>query len=400
MTDTPRKPVNIALQGGGSHGAFTWGVLDRLLEDGRLEFSAISGTSAGAMNAVAFADGWARGGADGAREKLAGFWRAVGRTGRFSPVQRMPWDMLWGNWSVENSPGYLWFDAFSRLLSPYTANPFNHNPLRDVVRAEIDFERVRRGVGPKLFVSATNVETGQLRVFETGEMNLDVVMASACLPQIFQAVEIDGVPYWDGGYGGNPALYPFFYATPTEDVLLVQINPVIREGAPRSAREIQNRIDEITFNAAMLREFRAIAFVNDLIDSGRIDREHYRQIRMHRIDADDAFRDLSASSKVNAEWAFLEYLRDLGRTAAEDWLAENFDDVGVRASLDLSGELAPGLAARPRKTAGARVRNFLATRKRPPEAGLHRQPANATDAAPRRSPSGTLSRAPDEPWDR
>lgn len=389
------KPVNIALQGGGSHGAFTWGVLDRLLEDGRLDIAAISGTSAGAMNAVALAHGWARNGAEGAREKLHDFWRAVARQGRFSPVRRMPWDVLWGNWSVENTPGYLWFDAFSRIFSPYSANPFNHNPLRDVVRAEIDFELVRRCAGPRLFVSATNVETGQLRVFETQEITLDTVMASACLPQIFQAVEIEGVPYWDGGYGGNPALYPFFYATPVEDVLLVQINPVEREGAPRSAREIQNRIDEITFNAAMLREFRAIAFVNELIDSGRLERGHYRQIRMHRIDADDAFKDLSASSKVNAEWAFLEYLRDLGRSAADDWLAESYEAVGHRATLDISGELAPGLAARPRKAAGARVRNFLATRKRPPSASHH-----LTAEARRQEPGRPPSPPRDAPEDR
>jgi NTE family protein len=359
------KPVNIALQGGGSHGAFTWGVLDWLLEDGRLGFSAISGTSAGAMNAVALADGFARGGADGAREKLASFWRAVARKGRFSPVQRTPWDIIWGNWSVENTPGYLWFDALSRALSPYATNPLNHNPLREVVETEIDFERVRACEWTKLFISATNVETGQLRVFETHEITPDTVMASACLPQIFQAVEIDGTPYWDGGYGGNPALYPFFYATPVEDVLLVQINPVLREGAPRSAREIQNRIDEISYNAGLLREFRAIAFVNDLIASGRIERGHYRNIRMHRIDADEALEDLSASSKVNAEWAFLEYLRDLGRSAAEDWLAEHFEAVGSRATLDISHELAPGLAARSRRKAGRRVRDFLATRPRP-----------------------------------
>lgn len=375
------KPLNIALQGGGSHGAFTWGVLDRLLEDGRIDFAAISGTSAGAMNAVALADGWARGGADGAREKLHDFWRAIGRTGRFSPVQRMPWDMLWGNWSIENSPGYAWYEAMSSLVSPYSANPLNHNPLRDVVRDEIDFDRVRRSTGPKLFISATNVETGQLRVFERHEIMLDVVMASACLPQIFQAVEIDGAPYWDGGYGGNPALFPFFYATPVEDVLLVQINPIVRDGAPRSAREIQNRVDEITFNAAMLREFRSIAFVNQLIDSGRLERADYRQIRMHRIDADEAFKDLSASSKVNAEWAFLEYLRDLGRSAADDWLAEHYDAVGTRATLDISGELSPGLALPAAKPSGTRVRNFLATRKRPPSASHH-----AAAKPPRRKP--------------
>ena len=375
------KPVNVALQGGGSHGAFTWGVLDRLLEDGRLDFSAGSGTSAGAMNAVALADGLSRGGAEGAREKLSDFWRAVARRGRFSPVQRAPWDVLWGNWSVENTPGYLWFDALSKMFSPYLANPLNHNPLREVVEAEIDFERVRACTATKLFVSATNVETGQLRVFETHEITPDVVMASACLPQLFQAVEIDGTPYWDGGYGGNPALYPFFYATPVEDVLLVQINPVLRKGAPRSAREIQNRIDEITFNAGLMREFRAIAFVNALVEAGRLDQKHYRSIRMHRIDADEALEDLSASSKVNAEWAFLESLRDLGRSAAEDWLAGNFEAVGERATLDISGELAPGLAGAVRRTPGARVRDFLATRRRPPSAGHH-----PTDAARRREP--------------
>jgi len=359
------RPVNIALQGGGSHGAFSWGVLDALLEDGRLEFSAISGTSAGAMNAVALADGWSRGGREGARVKLHDFWRAVGRSGAFSPVRRTPWDVLWGNWSIENSPSYLWYEAMSRIVSPYVANPLNHNPLAELIRQEIDFRRVRDARGPRLFVSATNVETGQLRVFDTHEITPDVVMASACLPQIFQAVEIDGVPYWDGGYGGNPALYPFFYATATEDVLLVQINPVLREGAPRSARDIQNRIDEITFNAGLLREFRAIAFVNELIEAGSIDRSRYRNIRMHRIDADEAFRDLSASSKVNAEWAFLEYLRDLGRSAAQDWLAENFDAVGLRPTLDISGMLGPELRGETGSHMGERVRSFLSSRKRP-----------------------------------
>ena len=359
------KPVNIALQGGGSHGAFTWGVLDRLLEDGRLDIGAISGTSAGAMNAVAFADGWVRGGAEGARAKLHEFWREVGLKGRFSPVQRMPWDVLWGSWSIEDTPGYLWYEGWSRLMSPYAANPFNINPLVEVLESTIDFERVRACGDLKLFISATNVETGQLRVFETGELDARVVMASACLPQIFQAVEIDGDYFWDGGYGGNPALFPFFYASQTEDVLLVQINPVLREGVPRSAREIQNRIDEITFNAGLLREFRAIAFVKELIASGRLEHGIYRDIRMHRIDADEAFKDLSASSKVNAEWAFLEYLRDLGRTAAEDWLAENYDKVGVEQTLDLSGMLADGFRADGKPRLGDRVRSFLASRKKP-----------------------------------
>jgi NTE family protein len=360
-----RRPVNVALQGGGSHGAFTWGVLDRLLEDGRFDIAAISGTSAGAMNAVALADGWARNGAEGARERLSEFWRAIARKGRFSPVQRTPWDRMFGNWSVENAPGYLWFDAVSRVFSPYAANPFNFNPLHEVIDREIRFENISSGRCMKLFISATNVETGRLRVFENDELDIDVVLASACLPHYFQAVEIDGAPYWDGGYGGNPAIYPFFYANKVEDVLLIQVNPVVREGTPRSVVEIQDRIDEITFNATLLSEFRAIAFVKELIDTHRLSHAEFRDIRMHRIDADGAFKDLSASSKINAEWAFLEYLRDLGRTAAEDWLEENFDKVGKQSTLDLSEELQRkpqrGVAAR----MGSRVRDFLATRLRP-----------------------------------
>jgi NTE family protein len=363
-----RKKINIALQGGGSHGAFTWGVLDRLLEDGRLDIVAVSGTSAGAMNAVALADGFVRGGAEGARAKLAEFWRAVARKGRFSPVQRTPWDVVWGNWSIENSPGYIWFDTMSRVVSPYLANPLGLNPLRDVIETEIDFDNVRSCKAMQVFISATNVETGQIRVFSDGEIGPDSVMASACLPQLFRAVEIDGVPYWDGGYGGNPALFPFFKATETEDVLLVQINPVQREGVPTSASEIQNRMDEIAFNAALLREFRAIAFVKELIAAGRLPHGEYRDIRMHRIDADEAFKGLSASSKINAEWAFLEYLRDLGRDAASDWLEEHFEAVGERPTLDLSGELEDGMRPQPAMTPGSRVSRFLATRKRPPGA--------------------------------
>ncbi len=253
----------------------------------------------------------------------------------------------------------------SRVFSPYVANPLGINPLRDVVRDEIDFANVRACKSMELFISATNVETGQLRVFSDGEIDLDTVMASACLPQLFRAVEIKGVPYWDGGYGGNPALYPFFKASATEDVLLVQINPVVREGTPKSANEIQNRIDEITFNAGLLREFRSIAFVKELIAAGRLPHGEYRDIRMHRIDADEAFKDLSASSKVNAEWAFLTYLRDLGRTAASDWLEENYDAVGERATLDLSGQLDDGFKPVRGPAPGRRVKAFLAARMKP-----------------------------------
>ncbi len=360
-----RIAVNLALQGGGSHGAFTWGVLDRLLEDGRIDFPAVSGTSAGAMNAVALADGWVRGGRDGAREKLHDFWRAVGLKGRFSPIRRTPWDKVMGNWSVSNNPAFLWYDWWSRALGPAQANPFGINPLRDVVEAEIDFEKVRACKDLSLFISATNVETGKLRVFNSSELTADVVMASACLPTVFPAVEIDGTPYWDGGYGGNPALYPFFYTNQIDDVLLVQINPILRAGVPSTARDIQNRINEITFNAAMLREFRAIAFVKKLLENGNLPKGQYRDIRMHRIDADEALAGLSADSKVWAEWEFLTYLRDLGRAAAEDWLETDADKVGHEATVDLSGELDPMMSPASRHPLTRRVREFITGRPRP-----------------------------------
>lgn len=359
------RQINLALQGGGSHGAFTWGVLDRLLEDGRLKFAAVSGTSAGAMNAVALADGWARGGPDGARERLRAFWRAVASKGRFSPVQRMPWDIFLGNWSIENSPGFLWFDAVSRVFSPYTANPLNINPLRDVVEREINFDNLRAPNAIKVFVSATNVETGQPRIFSGGEISADAVMASACLPQVFRAVEIDGVPYWDGGYGGNPAIAPFYGANYVEDVLLVQINPVIREGTPKSANEIQNRVDEITFNSALLRELLIVEGVNTMIAAGQKPPGNLRGLLMHRIDADEAFKDLSASSKLNAEWAFLEYLHGLGRQAAGDWLEENYDAIGKQATLTLGDGPAATIAPLRSHGLGRRVREYLAARIQP-----------------------------------
>lgn len=329
------KPINLALQGGGAHGAFTWGVLDRLLEDGRLRINAISGTSAGAMNAVVLADGLMEAGMDGARRHLGDFWRAIANFGASSPLQRTPLDRFMGNWSMDTSPGFLWFDMVSRFASPYDLNPLNLNPIRDLVDRMVDFERVRACDRLQLFVAATNVHTGKGRVFTAGEMTADVVMASACLPHLFQAVEIDGVPYWDGGYMGNPALYPFFYATDVEDLLLVQVNPIERRETPRSAREILSRLNEITFNAALLKELRAIEFVVRLIDEGKLDWGEYRRPRLHRIDAQELIQELSASTKLNTEWAFLTFLRDKGRAAAGAWLDANFDSIGVESTVDL-----------------------------------------------------------------
>ncbi len=354
------KTVNLALQGGGSHGAFTWGVLDAVLEDGRLGFEGVSGTSAGAMNAVALADGWQRDGPDGARQGLHDFWRAVARKGRFSPIQRTPADVWFGNFSLENSPSYRFFDLFTRVFSPYDVNPFDINPLREVVDKAIDFDSVHACGAFAVFVSATNVHTGKVRVFRREEIDLDAVMASACLPTLYKAVEIDGVPYWDGGFGGNPVLFPFFYETETADCLLVQINPIERQSTPRTAQEIQDRMNEITFNAALLREFRAIEFVRRLKEDGRLEDTDYKSIRMHRIAADAALGHLSAASKVNAEWSFLTELRDMGRAAAFDFLDAHFDDIGVRPSLDLSQELRPDiLPATEREPLGRRMRDAV-----------------------------------------
>jgi NTE family protein len=330
-----KKALNLALQGGGAHGAFAWGVLDRLLADERIEIEAISGTSAGAMNAVVVAEGMVRGGPEAARACLRHFWSAVSEAARHSPIRRSPIDIFMGNWNLDTSPAYILFDLMGRLASPYELNPLNLNPLRDLVEELVDFERVRHCESVKIFVSATNVETGRIKVFDRHELTADMVMASACLPLVFQAVEIDGVPYWDGGYMGNPALFPVFAGTGTHDVVVVQVNPITRRGVPKSAREIVNRISEITFNSSLLREFRAIHFVSHLLEEGKLDPETYKRVLVHRIAAEDEINPLGASSKMNAERAFLQHLFDIGRRAAEDWLGENFRHLGQRSTVDL-----------------------------------------------------------------
>jgi len=330
-----RKRINLALQGGGAHGAFTWGVLDRILEDGRLEIDAISGTSAGAMNAVALADGFTAGGADGAREKLEGFWHTMSDAAKDSPIKRAPIDVMMGYWSLDRSWGYHMADAMTRMFSPNQLNPLNMNPLRDVLEDCVDFSCVRSCNSIKLYVSATNVETGKVKVFDSRYLTSDMVMASACLPNVFQAVVIDGVPYWDGGYMGNPALFPFHTGSDCADIAVIQINPVERKGIPRTPQEIQNRLNEIAFNSSLLKELRAIDFVDRLVDEGKLDETKYRRERIHIIENQNALIPLGASSKMNAEWAFLMHLRDLGRETATRWLETHFEAIGVRSTVDL-----------------------------------------------------------------
>ncbi|MDZ4762075.1 MAG: patatin-like phospholipase family protein [Alphaproteobacteria bacterium] len=331
-----RKLVNLALQGGGAHGAFSWGVLDRLLEDERIEIEALTGASAGAMNAVALAAGSADGDRDEARAALRSFWTGVLREARNSPLKRSPIEALLSGWNLDTSPAYVMFDLITRVASPYDFNPLNLNPLRDLLLELVDFERVRKSK-LKVFISATSVQTGRAHVWEKKELTAEHVMASACLPLMFQAVEIDGVPYWDGGFTGNPALWPLFESCRSDDVVLVQINPVRREGAPRTARDIVNRINEITFNASLLRDLRAIDFVGRLIDEGRLEGTGYRRVLMHTIGDEETLSHLGASSKFNVEPEFIEMLFQRGRAASEAWLRANFRHLGVKSTVDIRG---------------------------------------------------------------
>jgi NTE family protein len=331
---TAKKRINVALQGGGAHGAYTWGVLDTLLAEPRIEIEAISGTSAGAMNAIVVAEGLVEGGRARARQQLEDFWRTVSDDALASPLRRTAWDMLASNWNLDNNPMLAFVDAMTHALSPYVLNPLNLNPLRELLKKEIDFARVQSCKSVRLFIAATNVTTGQGRVFSNGEITLEAVLASACLPHLFQAVEIDGEPYWDGGFAGNPPLSPFLKHSTSADVLLVQINPNRRPGTPRSARDIMNRMNELTFNGALLKDLQHVEFVNRALRRGDLKGLGYREIHLHRIGGGSSdLAALSASSKLNAEWAFLTHLRDLGRADADAWLDVTYDHLGHRCTM-------------------------------------------------------------------
>jgi NTE family protein len=335
------KGINLALQGGGAHGAFTWGVLDHLLEDGRLSIEGVSGTSAGALNAVMLADGLVKGGAAEARKRLADFWREVSVNGNLPVGERKAIERLLSFVPLEDTPFQAWFDAVSRYFSPYDLNPLNINPLKHLVERFVDFEALRKAP-LQVFVSATNVTTGRLRVFPREKITADAVMASAALPLLFQAVEIDGVPYWDGGYLGNPAIFPFFRDSATEDVLIVQINPVERREVPTSAHDFMNRINEISFNASLFAEFRAIEFVARLIDQGRLVRGtgsgRYRRVNAHRIALGEGDKTYTADTKLANDYDFFRLLYAAGWRAAQQFLDRHFDDIGQRSTFDLRAE--------------------------------------------------------------
>ena len=334
MADTPPSIlVDLALQGGGSHGAFTWGVLDRMLEAQWIEIEAASGTSAGAMNAAVLAHGMATGGREGARAALEDFWRRVSRAAALSPFQRSLWDRLTGRWTLDNSPGFLAADVIARFVSPYAFGPHARNPLRDILEEVIDFRALSDGP-VKLFITATNVRTGKGRVFRRHEITPDVLLASACLPTLYRAVEIDGEPYWDGGFSGNPTITPLVNECEAHDVVLVQINPVERPTAPTDARDIQSRINEVSFNATLLKELRMMAVLRKVADPGDGEGRAWAGMRMHRITS-DLMVELGASSKLNAEWAFLTMLRDEGRRAAEAFADRHRADIGRRSTFDI-----------------------------------------------------------------
>jgi NTE family protein len=331
----PAKIIDLALQGGGSHGALTWGVLDRILEDGRLDIGGISGTSAGAMNAVVLAQGFTQGGRDGAREALSSFWRAVSDAACFSPLQRNWWNRLTGNFNLDRSPGFLFFDNLTRLFSPYELNPLDINPLRDLIESTVDFDRVNICTTPKIFVTATNVRTGQARIFTQPHLSVETIMASACLPSVCQAVEIDGEAYWDGGYIGNPALHPLVDQTDCRDMVIVQIKSMTRRELPRTGREILDRVNEISFSSSLIKDLRTIQLLHQLIEAEDLETERYRDMRVHLIHADEELQHLDSSSMLNAEWAFLSHLYQRGRARAQQWLDKNYNWIGVRSTLDL-----------------------------------------------------------------
>jgi NTE family protein len=317
------KRVNLALQGGGAHGAFGWGILDRLAEDGRLEVEGLSAASAGSVNAVVYAQGLMNGGNDGAREALERFWKAISEAGR-------PY-----------APAALMLQSLAGMFSPYQFNPFNVNPLREVLANNVDMEAVRACDKVELFICATNVRNGQPRIFHSRELTLDMVLASACVPSMFKAVEVGGEHYWDGGYMGNPPLYPLIYNTSSRDIVIVHINPIVRPQLPTSANEIQNRLNEITFNSSLIRELRAIAFVTKLIEQDWLKEEHrdkLKRVLIHSIRSDDVMCDLGVASKLDTNWQFLCGLRDRGRAAAAAWLDQVHAHIGVRSTVDLRAE--------------------------------------------------------------
>jgi NTE family protein len=335
-----KKVVSLALQGGGAHGAFTWGVLERLLEEDRIAIEGVSGASAGAMNGVLLAYGLTEGGPDEARRLMSEFWDRVASAIRLSAVQPSLLDELAGAHGLEWSPGFQATEALSQVLSPYELNPSDLNPLREILLALVDFDRLRKDCPLKLFIAATHVRTGKLRIFQTHELTPEVLLASACLPRLHQAVKIDGEAYWDGGYTGNPPLFPLIWRCTHRDIVMVVLNPLSRPATPRSATAIRSREAELAFTAAFVREMGAIARVReelgkDWFSLGRLERR-LKRMHFHMIEGEDLIGQLSPTSRLNTRLRFLTMLRDHGRTKTDEWLRANFARLGTESSVNLS----------------------------------------------------------------
>ncbi|MEM1272376.1 MAG: patatin-like phospholipase family protein [Pseudomonadota bacterium] len=324
--------VDIALQGGGSHGAFSWGVLDRLLEEPWIEVDGVSGTSAGAMNAAGLVQGLAQDGPEQVSALLRTFWERVSKAAAFSPLQRTMMDRMTSGWRLDNSPMYKWSEVFSSFFSPYDFNPFGFNPLRHIVDETFDFSAINAENAPRLFQSATNVRSGRLKLFHQPNISTDTTLASACLPSIYQAVEIDDEFYWDGGYMGNPPIYPLVRETDADDLILIQINPYRREEIPKRSGDINNRLNEIIFNSSILHELRAAGVMLSMLEECQVKPKGLAKGRLHRIHADSVMQELSASSKMNAAPDFIEFLFETGRTIADAWLTQHAEDVGVKTT--------------------------------------------------------------------
>ena len=336
MNQKDVKYLSLALQGGGSHGAITWGVLDRLLEEERLVLEGFSGTSAGAVNAALLAYGLHLEGREKARELLHRFWQQVAKSAAYSPIQPSLWDVWFGNGNMDFSPGFMVAEAATMFVSPYQFNPLDVNPMRNLLAELIDFEALRACKVTKLFVCATNVRRGRARVFDLPHITVDAILASSCIPYIFQAVHIDGEDYWDGGFMGNPPIFPLIDAG-CKDIMVVQINPINIDHIPTTSTEIRDRINELSFNSSLMLEMRHIALVDRLLDAGVDLGPKFRKIYIHNINPEAEVQHLNLSSKLNARWDFLLQLRDVGRRKADEWLQEHFDMVGKASTCDVRG---------------------------------------------------------------
>lgn len=330
------KHVGVALQGGGAHGAFTWGVLDRLLEEEAIVADAMCGTSAGAVNAVTCAYGLHIGGPQKAKELLEQLWKKIAISGSFLFKPGI-FDQAFGNGDIYNSAGYMWFNALTQVMSPYNFNPFNYNPLRDILLELIDFEDLHKYNKKKLFICATNVKTNRAKIFSNKDITVDSVLASACLPFLFQAVEIGGEYYWDGGYMGNPPIFPLITNTMLRDIVLIKINSINTNSVPTTARDIADRVNEISFNSSLINEMKLIHYRNELLRNGilKTDDKMNREIFVHTISGYDALSQLSYSSKMNTSWEFLNVLKEKGRQIADNWLNTDFKEVGLKSTFDV-----------------------------------------------------------------